>query len=274
LGAQLSRSITVRGSDSDEASQFRSLHVGEAGAQIIVTSFVDSSPSAVEEVGEAHIIGVQVREAGMGGYDDRPAVGFHGQGVVPAGRSLMRSCAVFNVFNVGIRVAGSSGVEISRNVVYNTLGSSVLIASPGNVLRNNLALTAVTTLTYRGRETRSALINIRWSQHIANFHFSGHALTGDNTVVTGNAAAGSARMGIKFDAGVVIDVVMQSGQVDLACDGSNGAVFRCNCEATTKPEFEALSRPLFDTSVMQRQHGPQRNGARPGSSLCRRNRMR
>jgi hypothetical protein len=220
--AQLSRSITVRGSDSDEAPQFRSLHVGEAGAQVIVTAFVDfTGSSVVDEVGEAQLVGVQVREAGMGGYDDRPAVGFHGQGTVPAGRNLVRSCAIFNAFNVGIRVAGSSGVEVSRNLVYNTLGSSVLVASPGTIVRDNLALSAVTILTYRGRQTRSNLANIQWGQHLGNFQFSGSALTGD-TVVTGNAAAGSARMGIKFDAGLLAS----SGQVDFPCGGSSGPIFR------------------------------------------------
>ena len=150
--AYLTRSIVVRGSDSDEAPEFRSLHVGETGAQLIVEEYAEvvSGAAYAEELGEARIVGVRIAQAGVHGYDDRPAVGFHNLGRLPSGHCILRMSVVENSFNVGVQVSRTSGVEMAHNVIYNSLGSSVRVQSAGNLLQSNLAIGAVTTLTYNG----------------------------------------------------------------------------------------------------------------------------
>ena len=171
----LSRTISLRGTDADEAPQFRSLHIGETGAQLIVSELLEyTGGTYAEEVGEAHIVGVRVAQAGVQGYSRRPAIGFHRLGKRPVGRNVLRSCVVENSFNVGIHVLQTGGLDISSNVVYNTIGSSFRLHSRGNTVYGNLGLRAATRLTYLGRETRSTLTKVAWADYLGErLHESG-----------------------------------------------------------------------------------------------------
>jgi len=180
-----------------------------------------SSPKAnVQKVGSAKLAGVRVSAGGVHGYDARPAVGFLDLGARPAGESFLRASVVADAFNAGVLLKKSGGVELRGNVVVNTLGSSFRSHSNGNSFVDNLALGAVSRLTYRGRETRSTLKNVEWRDYLANYEFdeslpctcpspdtaalaacscaSGGAGSNGGSVVTGNAAAGSERLGFKY----------------------------------------------------------------------------
>ena len=214
----LSRDIVVRGTDIDEDPRFRSLWNGETGVQVIVGGYRQFyGTSFVTEEGSAQLIGVRIDRGGVNGYDDRPALGFIGL-TRSAEPSMLAGCVVSHSYNVGLQLGtpfepGPAMVGLLTavdNVVFNTLGSNVRDHVGGNSFVGNLALSAVTRLTYRGRESRSTLLNVEWEDYCANFE----VLRGVG-VFSSNAAAGSERIGLKFSA------------TPSKCDGT-GAVFANN----------------------------------------------
>eukprot|EP00965_Chrysotila_dentata_P079094 2608484-Pleurochrysis_carterae.AAC.1 len=249
----LSRRIRIRGGDADEFPQFRSLWESETGAQVIVSQYLDwiSPVEYAEERGAAQLSGVRVAQGGVHGYDDRPALGFHALGALGSNGEracYVQSCVISDAFNIGIHVKLTGGVRISNSIVHNTLGSSVRLQSQGNTLEGNLALSAVTRLTHRGRDSRSTLRNVNWEDYVANFELDtklpctcpfpltealaacacGAAATA-GSVVRGNVAAGSHRLGFKFS---TPPALCDDDDDDGASGGASGSVFDDNAAHT------------------------------------------
>lgn len=191
----LSRDIVIRGTDIDEDARFRSLYASETGATVIVTTYAHYGRSGrTVGSGDAGLIGVRFRQAGVHGYDDRPALGFFDLSADNERDSYVRGCVFSQVWNVGLQInMRYTGLLVQSNVFAWTLGSNLRAFSGGNTYEDNLGVSAVTRLTYRGRESRSSLGNVEWADYCANFDIA----AGPN-VVRNNIAAGSERIGFKL----------------------------------------------------------------------------
>ena len=222
----LTRDIRFRGTDFDEAPQYRSLYDGETGAQIISTKMRGfTTDGFVEEVGALQLSGVAMWRGGVAGYDNRPSIGLFDMGV-DGSTSYLEGCVVSVSYNVGVQIRQTGGVTFKDNIVFSTLESNFKAESTGNVYLRNLALSAVTRLTYRGRESRSVISKVLWTDYVANFDMQSGSpganvldnscqcvanpstaaqaacvcaqAASEGNIMIGNVAAGSERIGFKM----------------------------------------------------------------------------
>jgi hypothetical protein len=172
----LSHNVVVQGDDGSEASRIGGHAMFMNGA----------TPARVQ------LQHVTFRRMGQLNVTGRYPMHFHLMGSAAQG-SYVRGAAIDGSIQRGIVLHGVSGVELSGNVVYNTVGHNVVVEdvnTTGNLLDRNLALSnrqaspLQTTPELRAQNDRLP----------ANFWFK----SGRNTV-TRNHAAGSLSSGFSYD---------------------------------------------------------------------------
>jgi hypothetical protein len=86
--------------------------------------------------GKAYVDGVEFNTCGQSGRLGRYC--FHWHLVGDADGQFIRNASAHSAFHKGIVVHGTNGAEVSGNVIYDTLGHSVMLAEDGVETRNQL----------------------------------------------------------------------------------------------------------------------------------------
>ncbi len=166
----LTRNIVITNDDNDLAEE------DSFGCRVIV------APSQAF-TGSAQIQGVEFRRCGQLGYtqdfDPRYSIA-----VLNLDDSYVRECSINEGYNVGIGVYDSNRVNITGNVVYNTVGESVIARGSEHNISYNLGVLSRFIGTYRRVDEQ----NTEWT---ANFEVIGVT----SLLLEGNAAAGGAKVG-------------------------------------------------------------------------------
>ena len=192
--ALLSRRITVRSAFVHEDSRFGSLWHREYGARVRAFSSADREGVRSGPAPRMRMEEVEVQYAGHAGS---AAVAFEGVGSRGLG-SYLRDCLIHDAYSEGILVHASHHVELTGNVIFNTLGSNAKVTESHNVtLTRNLAMMASTVLhvSIFGRRSRSSIKMVGYDDYIANFDISS---SGNHLIQ--NIASGSDGMGYKVRA--------------------------------------------------------------------------
>ncbi len=166
----LTRNIVITNDDDDLAEE------DSFGCRVIV------APSQAF-AGKAQIQGVEFRRCGQLGYtqeyDPRYSLA-----ILNLDDSYVRDCSINEGYNVGIGVYDSNRVNITGNVVYNTVGESVIARGSEHNISYNLGALSRFIGTYR----RVDDLNVEWT---ANFE----VIDVLSLTLEGNAAAGGAKVG-------------------------------------------------------------------------------
>lgn len=174
----LTRRISIENGESAFADQ-------EAfGCRVLVSSNANY-------LGTAQLQGVEFSGCGQLGYtehfDPRFALAFLNIGrQIGTYASYVKSCSFHDGYNTAIGVFLSSNMMINDNVIYGTVGDSVIITGSDHVINHNLASLSQFLGTYRDRDEP---LNDLWT---ANFELS----EATDFEFMNNAAAGGAKAGI------------------------------------------------------------------------------
>ena len=143
-------------------------------------------------VGSIQMEGVELRGCGQRGYteiyDPRYALAVlnaNGRG------SYIRSCSIHDGYNTGIGIFGTNAVELTDNVIHNTVGSSIHGTGSHLVVTGNLASLNHFLATYRATPTTQPA-NPEWT---ANYELTSTF----NLTLQGNVAAGGGKAGFHIN---------------------------------------------------------------------------
>ena len=175
----LTRDIKISNADSATADE------ETFGCRILAGNIVEEGEAFV---GTVQMEGVELAGCGQLGYTDENDPRFalairsaNGRG------SYVRSSSIHDGYNTGIGVFGSSGVQLSDNVIHNTVGSSIQADGSDLVITGNLASLSHFLPTYRTNPLAQPA-NSEWT---ANYELaSTFNLTLRNNVAAGGNKAG------------------------------------------------------------------------------------
>ena len=177
----LSHNIVVQGGED----QSEPLETNHYGCRLLVGRY--RAGTAVYS-GLLWLDSVEFRYCGQGGYfsprDPRYSIAFRSSRETSVG-SYIRGCSIHHGYNTAIGVHSSNGVTISGNVIWRTVDSAFKIGGLENRILDNLAI-FTTTVQPNDPPDKHAL------DFPACFDVDG------GNVVTGNAAAGSTRLGFRL----------------------------------------------------------------------------
>lgn len=155
------------------------------GCRVLVGNIEEDGQSFV---GTIQLDGVELDGCGQLGYTDENDPRFALAILNANGRgSYIRSSSVHDSYNTGIGVFGSSGVQLSDNVIHNTVGSSIQADGSDLVITGNLASLSNFLPTYR-TDPRAQPTNSDWT---ANYELASTF----NLTLRNNVAAGGNRAG-------------------------------------------------------------------------------
>ena len=179
----LSRNIVIQGGEEQDEP----LEMHHYGCRILIGQY-RSSTLGVQYSGYVKMESVEVRYCGQGGYhsprDPRYSIAFRNNFDGTVG-SVIRGCSIHHGYNTAIGVHTSNGVTVSRNVVYRTTGSSIIVGGAGSVVTGNLAMVTSTVQPNRPSDN-----------HAVDFPAS-YDIDRGNTV-RDNAAAGTNRISYRY----------------------------------------------------------------------------
>ena len=166
----LTRNIVITNDDNDQAE------TDAFGCRVVVSQ-------SQNFMGKAQIQGVEFRRCGQLGYTDDfdPR---YSLAILNLDDSYVRDCSINEGYNVGIGVYDSSRVVISGNVIYNTVGESIIARGSEHNITDNLGSLSRFIGTFRRVDDK----NIDWTSNFEVTQVSSLRLTG-------NAAAGGAKVG-------------------------------------------------------------------------------
>ncbi|XP_068236296.1 fibrocystin-L-like [Palaemon carinicauda] len=173
----LGRNIIIQGSATDNSF----------GGRILVSQVTTEGQTYK---GSAKLSNVEFRKMGQEGFTDsddpRYTLAFHGLGDNDGG-SYVKHCSFNTNYNTAIGFFSSNGISTEGNVVYHTVGGSIIDQSVGNIFKNNLISLMLFPGTYNGRN------------EIQNFKFFGGFVLNDasKTVLEGNVVAGTEQAGFQ-----------------------------------------------------------------------------
>ena len=179
----LTRDITITNGDSvssdDEAF----------GCRVLVANIIDNGES---HYGSIQMEGVELKGCGQFGYTDEydPRFSLAIRNIA-TGDNYIRSSSVHNGYNTGIGVFGTNAVQLTDNVIHDTVGSSIHADGSHLVVTGNLASLSRFLATYRSVPDNQPA-NADW---IANFELAGTF----NITLRGNVAAGGNKAGFHVD---------------------------------------------------------------------------
>lgn len=166
----LTRNIVITNDDSEVAEE------DSFGCRVVVGQ-------SQAFTGSAQIQGVEFRRCGQLGYtqDFDPR---YSLAILNLDDSYVRDCSINEGYNVGIGVYDSNRVNITGNVIYNTVGESVIARGSEHNISYNLGALSRFIGTYRRVDEQ----NVDWT---ANFE----VIDVNSLLLEGNAAAGGAKVG-------------------------------------------------------------------------------
>ncbi|XP_066939677.1 fibrocystin-L-like [Macrobrachium rosenbergii] len=171
----LGRSIVIEGSTTSNSF----------GGRVLVSK---DTTGGQTYAGTAKLSNVEFRHMGQEGftdsYDPRFTLAFHGLGDNDAG-SYVKRCSFNTNYNTALGFFSSNGITAEANVIYHTVGGSIVDEGVGNIFRNNLVSLMLFPGTYNGRN------------EVQNFNFFGGFVlnAATETVLEGNVVAGSQQAG-------------------------------------------------------------------------------
>ena len=175
----LTRDIVITNGDRERADE------ETFGCRVLVGNIVKDGQTFV---GNVQMEGVELDGCGQRGYTNIYDPRFSLAILNINGRdSYIRSSSVHDGYNTGIGVFGSSGVQLSDNVIHNTVGSSIWAGGSDLVITGNLASLSHFLPTYR-TSSRAQPMAPDWT---ANYELaSTFNLTLRNNVAAGGNKAG------------------------------------------------------------------------------------
>ncbi|XP_076030840.1 fibrocystin-L-like [Oratosquilla oratoria] len=143
----LTRNIVIEGKD------YPDLTVDSFGGRVLVSTF---SNEGLTYKGTGQFSNVEFRNMGQEDWidasDPRYALAFHG--LEDTSDSYVKKCSFNKNFNSAIGLFAVDGLVVEDNVIYHTVGSSVVIEGTANVLRRNLIATMLFPGAYNGKNDK------------------------------------------------------------------------------------------------------------------------
>ena len=184
--ALLTRNIIIEGVNEPSGS----VSSRDFGARVISSTIYFGDKTLA---GVTFLEGVEFYHGGQYGftdsYDPRYAVAFLNLGTPLRNSSFVRSCVFYDSKSPAIGVFNSHAVDISDNVVYGTIGDSVIIAADAVNLTHNLAVQT------KFPEYFLTTVVVGLLPHVVTFELSGAT----NLKLRDNSAAGSDFIGFHID---------------------------------------------------------------------------
>ena len=175
----LSRNIAIGNGGEDTADR------ETFGCRVLVGNIVEDGQV---HVGSIQMDGVELKGCGQLGYTDTFDPRFALAVLNANGRdSYVRRSSIYDGYNTGVGAFGSSGIEISDNVIHNTVGSAIQATGSDLVITGNLASLSNYLPTYRESPTAQPE-NPDWT---ANYELASTF----NLTLRGNVAGGGGKVG-------------------------------------------------------------------------------